>query len=379
MGNNKDDTGTKVPRLRQYGEGHEGPFIVIAESITGNIPSAKLSSEICKEYGALYIRAVAISKRKIKLLMASGSAANRLVRKQSDNIKFNIPQRLVECMGVAYIETEVTDEELLEVKAFEKTKLFQFDSPKVLDIRRIIRNDSKIPTRTIVITFDGTQLPSHVELCKVLYSVKPYVYRVRQCKRCWRFGHHSDNCKSTMRCNLCLEKDIQDNHRCDVDHPKCVNCEGEHRADDTRCPVIQQKRIQESNRRTTFSQGSNDWFTQLSRNTHQPTQPEQLEISPSPSVSSLIIIKDDEHEPSAKRKCTDNEAQVKPNRDTLETIRNSINETITSEGIVINLAKALGGSLETEEDVAGLQNIVQNVLVPVIDDGFRGMICNPRL
>lgn len=384
MGNNKDGTGTKVSRIRQYGEGYAGPFIVIAESITGNLQSTKLSSEICEEFGMQYIRAVSISKRKIKLLMASGSAANRLAQKQRKDTKFNIPQRLVECMGVAYIETDATDEDLMDVKAFEKSKLCQFNSPKVLEIRRIIKNDTKSPTRTVIITFNGTQLPSHVELSKVLYSVKPYVYRVRQCKRCWRFGHHSDNCKSTTRCKSCVGNDIQENHQCDMDHPKCVNCDGEHHADDTRCSVVQQKRAQENNRQTTHSQGSSDWFTQLA-STHQQTQRTQLEqpqISPSTSVRSLTTIEDGADGPSAKRKCTDNEVQVVSHRDTFDSIRNSINEMIISEEVVMNLAKALGGTLETDEDLSTLQTVMQTVFVPVVDDSFRTHIIaqtNPRL
>lgn len=379
MGSNTDGRGTKVSRLRQYDQGHPGPFIVIAEAATGNIPSTRLSSEICEEYGRQYIRAVSISKRKIKLLMASGSAANRLVQKRCDNIKFTIPQRLVECMGVAYIETDVTDEELKEAKGFEKSKLYQFDSPKVLDVRRIIRNDTKMPTRTVVLTFNGTQLPSHVELSKVLYSLKPYVYRVRQCKKCWRFGHHSDNCKSTSRCKFCVTKDVQEDHQCDIDQPKCVNCGGEHRADDTRCSIIQQKREQEKDRQTSHSQGSIDWFSQLA-STHQRTQPEQPLISPCTSEQTIITIEDGANGPSAKRKCTDNEDQEVSNRDNFDNIRIAINEKITSVEVIDKLAIALSNTVGTEEDlVPSLQTILNTVFVPVVDEGFRRTTCSPRL
>lgn len=67
--------------------------------------------------------------------------------------------------------------------------------------------------------------------------------KIVQCKRCQRLFHSASNCKLPFRCVKCI-----DNHepgQCKIDgnnklKPKCVNCKGEHTANDFKnCPYFQ--------------------------------------------------------------------------------------------------------------------------------------------
>ncbi|KAJ7223992.1 hypothetical protein C8J57DRAFT_1094086 [Mycena rebaudengoi] len=80
---------------------------------------------------------------------------------------------------------------------------------------------------------------------------------VRQCNRCWDFGHHGPQCKGNLTCRLCGGNHEEENHPLpgpvegeasptDVDMEgraaetialKCARCGGDHAANDRRCPA----------------------------------------------------------------------------------------------------------------------------------------------
>lgn len=269
MAYNGNYTGRQI-RPRCYTQTSTGPFIVIAESVDGILQLSKLTKLVIRDFGHTYVKAVSMSRRKAKFLMASAVAANSLSSTQYDAVKWNIPQRLVECLGVASI-VDVDDEELRYLIAFEKAKLYQTNNPEVIEVRRMQKKDVKgsSPLPLVVITFSGKVLPSHVELDNVLYPVRQYNYPVRQCRQCWRFGHMSKQCKSKPRCNSCYSENVDENHEC-IGGPICVNCSGDHRANDrNKCPSFGKKREEEKRRQTSFSQGKNDWFVALASNIHE--------------------------------------------------------------------------------------------------------------
>ncbi|EFN73163.1 hypothetical protein EAG_04000, partial [Camponotus floridanus] len=98
------------------------------------------------------------------------------------------------------------------------------------------------PSLTVAITFEGQKIPKHVYLFHVRYSVSPYIARVTLCHKCYRFGHIKTNCKSSPRCAHCGEKghSLPEEELCQRKDlpPKCINCQGEHRADSSTCPEI---------------------------------------------------------------------------------------------------------------------------------------------
>lgn len=122
------------------------------------------------------------------------------------------------------------------------------DTFKVLSVKRFtkkIQNGDEIkydPTTSIMVSFKGQKLPTHVSICKVLCSVEPYVQRVVQCFNCLRYGHVSKQCKSKLRCNRCGENHKSDS--CQVFKPiECLFCKGAHVATDHKlCPEYKKQK-----------------------------------------------------------------------------------------------------------------------------------------
>lgn len=81
------------------------------------------------------------------------------------------------------------------------------------------------------------------------WSVKWELMRKRaiiQCKRCQRLNHSSSNCKLPFRCVKCTNKHEPGDCPCDssinTTKPKCVNCDGEHTANNaTLCPAFKKE------------------------------------------------------------------------------------------------------------------------------------------
>lgn len=149
----------------------------------------------------------------------------------------------------------------------------------MLEIRRVVKKsgEGETPLTTVIVTFSGFKIPTHIELNRVLYALKPYVYPIRQCRNCWRLGHHQKHCKSKKRCQYCLENDVAENHNCDQAAPHCVNCKGAHSASDEKaCPNLKRQKEVDQNSQTSFSQGPSDWFSVMGKREVTPS----LVISP---------------------------------------------------------------------------------------------------
>lgn len=78
------------------------------------------------------------------------------------------------------------------------------------------------------------------------YAARP----TDQCSTCQGFGHHWQKCRKEARCRICSEQHRTTEHECKLcpqlkgkqcQHttPKCINCQGNHRASDPVCSDIQ--------------------------------------------------------------------------------------------------------------------------------------------
>lgn len=90
-----------------------------------------------------------------------------------------------------------------------------------------------------VVTFDGPKVPENVSMYNGLANipVRLYVEAVIQCFQYYGFGHWKDKCKKERTCEICGE-DFHD--RCEK-RERCVNCKGEHRANDRKCEVYRKQ------------------------------------------------------------------------------------------------------------------------------------------
>ena len=279
-------------RLRQYPIGSTGPFLVIAESENGSkLAPSTVSKNVIRLMEDQYVKSIPLSKRRIKILMASAEAANTLVAEKLPNVLFSIPQRLVETLGVSHVELEVDDEELPYAISFDKTKAEQDNNPEVLEIRRITKRAGEGRERlaTVIVTFAGQTLPTHIDINRVLYPIKEYEYPQRQCNKCWRFGHGEKNCRSRIRCNKCTEINITVDpaHVCDTVEPTCVNCNGNHPANDIKkCSYAARRKEADRNRNAAYSQGPRDWFSALA----VPIENTAPVVNTVPIVNSVPIV-----------------------------------------------------------------------------------------
>lgn len=111
----------------------------------------------------------------------------------------------------------------------------------VVKARRLSRksmNDQNvpvwIPTQSVVLTFTGQKLPSHVYCYFTSLPVETYVLPTIQCNKCCRFGHVKAQCRSRPRCYKCAQ--MHEGETCSVDTPTCLFCSGSHNANNTSCP-----------------------------------------------------------------------------------------------------------------------------------------------
>jgi hypothetical protein len=87
-------------------------------------------------------------------------------------------------------------------------------------------------SRAVCLTFRTKELP-HVYFRNMKIEVSPFVAAVRQCYKCGKFGHISKFCTKEKQCFSCGE--VKHEGSC---IKKCLNCNGNHRANSERCPVI---------------------------------------------------------------------------------------------------------------------------------------------
>ena len=114
----------------------------------------------------------------------------------------------------------------------------------VVHVRRMTsyRDSIKIPTNTLVLTFNTAILPRSLKVGYLNVPVDLYIPNPLQCYTCYKYGHHESKCRKTTeekvcrRCTaLCSEHDA-DVNEC-KNTLKCSNCGGEHYSTSRSCLV----------------------------------------------------------------------------------------------------------------------------------------------
>ena len=90
---------------------------------------------------------------------------------------------------------------------------------------------------TLLLTFQGTELPKVVKIGFERCRVRPYIPNPLRCFRCQKFNHLGKDCRGVARCANCGSKDhtsSRDNLCSEA--PRCVNCGEDHPSFVRSCP-----------------------------------------------------------------------------------------------------------------------------------------------
>ncbi|KAH8039113.1 hypothetical protein HPB51_005289 [Rhipicephalus microplus] len=90
-------------------------------------------------------------------------------------------------------------------------------------------------TNTVLIVFDGDQVPFHVYYRGAEYKCYLHKKRTEVCDTCGAVGHHSDVCPkpNAIICALCGTANPATAHPCTL---KCLLCGQAHQTGDKTCP-----------------------------------------------------------------------------------------------------------------------------------------------
>jgi len=108
----------------------------------------------------------------------------------------------------------------------------------------IKKDNARIPSATIILTFNSSVLPKEIKAGYLNVKVDQYIPNPLRCFQCFRFGHPKERCKRTAICAKCGSEEHTDDRQC-TKGAKCVNCSGDHSAFSKDCPKwLEEKAIQ---------------------------------------------------------------------------------------------------------------------------------------
>ena len=170
--------------------------------------------------------------------LAANNLANTITAKElkKHNLKAYIPESYLFVSGVLRGVDILVDLEDLELKlrilynVHKLTRMTRMDS----------ETDMRVDTNNVKITFRANKLPDYVTVYNTKLTVSPFLGRIKQCRKCLRYGHYQDQCKSKVsKCQDCGEASHDENEECRL---KCVFCKGQHSAFDPKCEERQRQR-----------------------------------------------------------------------------------------------------------------------------------------
>ena len=106
----------------------------------------------------------------------------------------------------------------------------------VVEVHRVtVKKEGKIiPTNTLFLTFNRPDVPKKIVVGYLKVKVELFVSNPLRCFNCNKFGHTSQRCRTTAKCQRCGK----DKHKEQCEGTLiCSNCKGPHAASAKDCPV----------------------------------------------------------------------------------------------------------------------------------------------
>ena len=164
-------------------------------------------------------------------------------------VKCRLPLMHQICRGV--IGPIGIDSDLVELKA-----IFSENCKEITDIRRIYKGKDKVPTLSVMVTFQSGELPSYMHLYHERFPVRPFVDKPWQCYKCQRFGHNADVCRNKPRCVVCAgehllrdctAKNSGGEGNLETGTVLCANCKKPHTANYGGCAfMLEAKKVEKT-------------------------------------------------------------------------------------------------------------------------------------
>lgn len=256
--NSIDSPQINRPRYERMYNKKDSIYLLTVEADNKNI--GKFSQiKIAKEIFELKLKDIkkikVLGKSKIGVEFSSYETANSFLENEilkNKGLKVTIPYNYTSCKGVVRAIDPDLDPEILK----RDITINSFESQKINNVIRLNRRVQKrnpnntnltqekalqheyIPTYSILVTFDGTNLPRYISLYNLELPVIPYIPRVTQCYNCFLYGHTKKLCKGKQRCFQCAEQiNLEEEANHDNCTTKCYHCKSEnHKSNDKKCP-----------------------------------------------------------------------------------------------------------------------------------------------
>lgn len=243
-------------RVKQYPEGHKGPYIVNIRAINEPLETKKIQKYVFEKfYHVERIEHVNEHKLRVifkqrestntnvekcgessKALKSAREEANELPNANEWNKKFRvyISEKNVEVKGVI---AWPVNEDISDFVKYGEGKFFdlRLKPVKVLEVVRLKRkvienNEEKLEnTATVIVSFEGVVLPNKLNINGLLIPVREFRNKQMFCHNCKRYNHTEKMCN-----NKKVEIPVDAGF-------KCIQCKSnEHESGDMKCPKRKQ-------------------------------------------------------------------------------------------------------------------------------------------
>ncbi|XP_048001769.1 uncharacterized protein LOC125238455 [Leguminivora glycinivorella] len=188
----------------------------------------------------------ALGKTKMEIHFATASEANSFLSHDiltTHKLSAAIPRFQVSRMGVVrQIPLDWTLEEFVNsiecpTGSGPVVKARRLNKKREVEGRRVWE-----PTGTVALTFLGQVLPEKIYSFSMSLPVSTYKLPIIQCRKCVRFGHIKEQCRSNPRCSRCSQN--HETTECSVPDAEvsCLFCSGPHAATNQSCPEFARQR-----------------------------------------------------------------------------------------------------------------------------------------
>lgn len=199
-------------------------FVVIVK-LKSNAPktlnAVHLAESLSKEMGG-FQHAKSLANGRILVVCNSKTQQEKALSISSlrnCDVEVYVPGTGTRAKGVIYgVPIDITDEEIRNNSM----------GTKIVEVRRflITRNNEKMPSRTVLLTFDSAVMPSRVGIGFLSFQVKPYIRPPLRCFHCQGYGHVASVCRSKRKCGKCGGDHKYE--ECDAASMCCPNCGENH-------------------------------------------------------------------------------------------------------------------------------------------------------